>query len=156
MMEVRKKGNIEFFRIADLDRTLLPFVGDIVAGFPSPAEDYMDKVISLDSQLINDKNATIIGKINGLSMVDANLDDGDLVVIDRSMKPKDGDIVICRLNSEFTCKQIQILDEPRRVLLVPANKKFKSIEIESEDDFIIEGVVTYVIKKVSATKKWNL
>lgn len=148
-------NEIELFG-SESSATQLPFVGDIVAGFPSPADDYMDKALSLDSILITDKSATILGKINGDSMKSANLEDGDVIVIDRSKTAKDGDVVICRLNSEFTCKRLQIIGANEKILLVPENKDFPSIEIESTDDFIIDGVVTYVIKKISGNKTWKL
>lgn len=148
--------DIEFYRLPKYGGDPFPFVGNIAAGFPSPAEDYMDKALSLDSILIGDKNATILGRVRGNSMIDANLEDGDVLVIDRSVTPKHGDVVICRLNSEFTCKRLEIIGSREKIYLVPENRTFEKIEIEEADDFVVDGVVTFVIKKISGNKNWNL
>lgn len=152
---LERNNEIELFGV-ESSTAELPFVGAIAAGFPSPAEDYMDKVLSLDSILINDKNATILGRVCGNSMLGANLEDGDVLIIDRSKTPKNNDVVICRLNGEFTCKRLEIVGKNERFYLVPENKDFSTIEIDSTDDFVIDGVVTYVIKKISADKNWKL
>lgn len=141
---------------SELTGAKLPFVGDVVASFPSPAGDYMDKALSLDELLIGDKNATILARIVGSSMIDANLEDGDIVIIARNLTAIHGSVVICRLNGSFACKRLHVSQDPKRVFLVSENKAFEPIEIDSEDDLIIEGVVTYVIKKISAGKTWKL
>ena len=118
----------------------------ISAGFPSPADDFKEVRISLDKELIKNKEATFYAKVSGDSMVDAGLDDGDLLVIDRSLNPENGKIAICFIDGEFTVKRIK--KEKGKFYLKPENKKYKSIELKEENELIIWGIVEYVIKKV--------
>ena len=118
----------------------------ISAGFPSPADDFKEVRISLDKELIKNKEATFYAKVSGDSMVDAGLDDGDLLVIDRSLNPENGKIAICFIDGEFTVKRIK--KEKGKFYLKPENKKYKPMEVKEENELIIWGVVEYVIKKV--------
>ena len=118
----------------------------ISAGFPSPADDFKEIRISLDSELVKNKEATFYAKVSGDSMVGAGLDDGDLLVIDRSLSPENGKIVICFIDGDFTVKRIK--KEKGKFYLMPENKKYKSIELGEDNELIIWGVVEYVIKKV--------
>ena len=118
----------------------------ISAGFPSPADDFKEVRISLDKELVKNKEATFYAKVSGDSMIGAGLDDGDLLVIDRSLNPENGKIAICFIDGEFTVKRIR--KEKNRLYLIPENKKYKSIEINEDNELIIWGVVQYVIKKV--------
>ena len=118
----------------------------ISAGFPSPADDFKEVRISLDKELVKNKEATFYAKVSGESMVGAGLDDGDLLVIDRSLDPESGKIAVCFIDGEFTVKRIK--KEGDRLYLMPENKKYKRIEIKEENELIIWGVVEYVIKKV--------
>ena len=118
----------------------------ISAGFPSPADDFKEIRISLDSELVKNKEATFYAKVSGDSMVGAGLDDGDLLVIDRSLNPENGKIAVCVLDGEFTVKRIK--KEKSKLYLIPENKKYKPIELKEENELIIWGVVEYVIKKV--------
>ena len=118
----------------------------ISAGFPSPADDFKEIRISLDSELVKNKEATFYAKVSGDSMVGAGLDDGDLLVIDRSLNPENGKIAVCVLDGEFTVKRIK--KEKNKLYLMPENKKYKPIELKEENELIIWGVVEYVIKKV--------
>tara|TARA_B100001175_G_scaffold237845_1_gene204162 strand:- start:11487 stop:11921 length:435 start_codon:yes stop_codon:yes gene_type:complete len=118
----------------------------ISAGFPSPADDFKEIRISLDKELVKNKDATFYARVDGDSMIGAGLDHGDLIVIDRSKSPENGKIAICQLDREFTVKKIK--KEKNRLYLMPENKKYKPIEIREENELIIWGVVTYVIKKV--------
>ena len=120
--------------------------GGISAGFPSPADDFKETRISLDKELVKNKEATFYARVSGDSMVGAGLDDGDLLVIDRSKNPENGKIVICLVDGEFTVKRIK--KEKDKLYLMPENKKYKPIEIREENELIIWGVVEYVIKKV--------
>jgi DNA polymerase V len=119
---------------------------DISAGFPSPAEDFKEVRISLDKELIKNENATFYARVRGNSMIDANIEDGDLLVIDRSIEVKDGKIAVCMIDGEFTIKRLKV--EKDCVYLVPENKKYKTIKVTKENELIIWGVVTYVIKQV--------
>ena len=118
----------------------------ISAGFPSPADDFKETRISLDRELVKNKEATFYARVSGDSMVGAGLDDGDLLVIDRSKNPENGKIAICLIDGEFTVKRIK--KEKNKLYLVPENKKYKAIELKEENQLIIWGVVEYVIKKV--------
>jgi DNA polymerase V len=118
----------------------------ISAGFPSPADDFKEIRISLDKELIKNKEATFYARVSGESMVEAGLDDGDLLVIDRSLNPESGKIVVCLVDGEFTVKRIK--KEKNKIYLMPENKKYKPIELKDENELIIWGVVEYVIKKV--------
>ena len=118
----------------------------ISAGFPSPADDFKEIRISLDKELVKNRSATFYARVSGESMVGAGLDDGDLLVIDRSLDPENGKIAVCFVDGEFTVKRIK--KEKDKLYLMPENKKYKRIEIKEENELIIWGVVEYVIKKV--------
>lgn len=134
------------FYTADTETSLsLPLVeGGIVAGFPSPAQDYIDLKIDLNKELINNPSSTFYGRVKGSSMQDAGIMDGDILVIDKSLQPQDGDTAVCFVDGEFTIKYIKI--EADAVYLVPANSKFQPIKVTEENNFCIWGVVTYSIK----------
>ena len=118
----------------------------ISAGFPSPADDFKETRISLDKVLVRNKEATFYARVSGDSMVGAGLDDGDLLVIDRSLNPENGKIAVCLIDGEFTVKRIK--KEKNKLYLTPENNKYKPIELKEENELIIWGVVEYVIKKV--------
>jgi DNA polymerase V len=118
----------------------------ISAGFPSPAEEYMESGIDLNLELIRNPDATFFGKVKGYSMKDAGISDGDVLVIDKSLEPRNGSVAVCFLDGEFTVKRI--LKENDSIFLMPANNEFKPIRITEENDFVVWGIVTYVIKKM--------
>ena len=118
----------------------------ISAGFPSPANDFKETRISLDRELVKNKEATFYARVSGDSMIGAGLEDGDLLVIDRSSNPENGKIAVCLINGDFTVKRIK--REKNKLYLIPENKKYKPIELKEENELIIWGVVEYVIKKV--------
>ena len=118
----------------------------ISAGFPSPADDFKETRISLDEELITNKEATFFAKVNGQSMIGAGLDDNDLLVIDRSLEPENNKIAICFLDGEFTVKLLKVKNG--EVWLQPENPNYPIIKITEENDFVIWGIVTSVIKKV--------
>ena len=118
----------------------------ISAGFPSPADDFKEIRISLDKELVRNKDATFYARVSGESMIGAGLDDGDLLVIDRSLSPENGKIAVCLVDGEFTVKRIK--KEKNKLYLMPENKKYKSIELKEDNELIIWGIVEYVIKKV--------
>jgi len=123
----------------------LPFVsGGISAGFPSPALDFADLSIDLNKYLVKHPSATFYGRVKGFSMQDEGIYDGDLLVIDKSLEARNGKIAVCFIDGEFTVKKIKL--EKDRCWLMPANKDYKPILVTAENDFLIWGVVTYVIK----------
>tara|TARA_R110002073_G_scaffold296322_1_gene462303 strand:- start:14002 stop:14424 length:423 start_codon:yes stop_codon:yes gene_type:complete len=118
----------------------------ISAGFPSPADDFRETRISLDEELIMNKEATFFAKVSGQSMVGAGLDDNDLLVIDRSLEPENNKIAVCFLDGEFTVKRLKVRGD--EVWLQPENPDYPIIQITEENNFVIWGIVTNVIKKV--------
>jgi DNA polymerase V len=118
----------------------------ISAGFPSPADDFKEIRISLDKELVKNKEATFYAKVSGDSMIEAGLDDGDLLIIDKSLNPENGKIVVCIVDGEFTVKRIR--KEKDKLYLMPENKKYKPIEINKDNELTIWGIVEYVIKKL--------
>lgn len=118
----------------------------ISAGFPSPAEDFKEERLSLDNILVKNKLATFYARVSGQSMVGAGLDDNDLLVIDRSLEPAHNRIAVCFLDGEFTVKRLRV--EKDGVWLQPENPNYQPIKITEENDFVIWGIVTNVIKKV--------
>ena len=116
----------------------------ISAGFPSPADDFKEIRISLDKELVKNEEATFYARVSGDSMQGAGLENGDLLIIDRSIEPSNNKIAVCFIDGEFTVKRIKI--ESKKVYLIPENKKYSPIEINEENELIIWGIVTYVIK----------
>lgn len=127
----------------------LPFADDgIFAGFPSPAQDYIDKSLDFNRELIEHPAATFYAKVIGQSMIDAGIDDGDIVIIDRALDPKDGDIVVAYINGEFTMKYIDFSEKGKgRIWLRPGNSKYPPFKISEGDTLMVWGVVRSVIKR---------
>jgi DNA polymerase V len=109
----------------------------VQAGFPSPADDYIEGLLSLDEHIIEHPSATYLARATGSSMQDIGIFDKDLLVIDRALEPVQNDVVVVALDGELTCK---ILDAKRRLLL-SANNEFPPIPIREDQDVLIEGVV---------------
>ena len=122
------------------------FEQGISAGFPSPADDFKEVRISLDNELVSNSESTFYARVNGNSMENAGISDGDLLIIDRSVEPENNKIGICFLDGEFTVKRI--IKRKERIYLKPENKNYKEIEIKDDNELIIWGIVTYVIKKI--------
>ena len=141
------KNKLSFFT-PDLENSKeLPyFSGGIKAGFPSPAADFDGSKISLDKVLVKNFEATFYAKADGSSMTGAGIDDGDIMVIDRSLEPGNGKIAVCFIDGEFTVKRIKI--EKDYLLLMPENSAFQPIKVTEDNKLIIWGIVTYVIKAV--------
>jgi len=123
----------------------IPLAGsNIKAGFPSPAEDFLDTGIDLNRELIKNPSSTFLGKVSGDSMQDLGISDGDIVVIDKSKEVVDGKIVVCFIDGEFTMKTIKF--EEDFCWLMPANENYKPIKVTKDNEFIVWGIVTHVIK----------
>ena len=119
----------------------------IRAGFPSPAQDYTTEAIDLNKELIRHPATTFYAKAVGDSMKDRGIDDGDLLVIDKSIEPEDGDIVVAYIDGEFTLKTVKPDPQNECVWLVPANRHYPPIKVTEDNSFLIWGVLTYNIKK---------
>ncbi len=123
----------------------LPFIdAGISAGFPSPADDFIELSIDLNKQLIKNKDTTFFAKVKGHSMKNAGIFDGDLLIIDKSLEPQNNKIAICQIDGEFTVKRIKI--EKGIVWLIAENEEYEPIKVTPENDFIIWGIVTSSIK----------
>lgn len=122
------------------------FQSPVQAGFPSPADDFVEKSLDLNELLIEHPAATFFVRVQGRSMEDAHILDGDVLVVDRAKEPSSGSIVVAVLNGEFTVKRIEKKGET--LWLVPESQKFRPIEVRPEMDFQVWGVVTYVIHKI--------
>lgn len=116
----------------------------ISAGFPSPADDFLDLTIDLNKHLIKSPSTTFYGRVSGNSMVDAGITDGDLLIIDKSLEPKNGQIAVCFIDGEFTVKRIK--KEKDCIWLLPENKDYKPLRVTEENDFLIWGIVINTIK----------
>lgn len=134
---------------ADLSSSLpLPYADQGVrAGFPSPAQDYLSESIDLNRELVRHPATTFYARACGDSMKDCGIDDGDLLVIDKSLEPHDGDIVVAFIDGDFTLKKVKFDDENKCIWLVPANDEYSSIKITEDNNFLIWGVLTYSIKR---------
>jgi len=119
----------------------------IRAGFPSPAEDYMRESLDFNRGLIRHPEATFYGKVEGDSMEDAGINNGDIAVIDRSVEPQHGDVVVGYVNGEFTIKFLDLTHrEEGYIELRPANKNYQPIRIDENTKFEVWGVVVWTIK----------
>ena len=122
-----------------------PGISFISAGFPSPAEDFTELSISLDKHLIQNPAATFMAYANGNSMLHAGIHHGDILIIDRSLNARDGDIIIAVIYGEFTVKELSIINGT--FFLIPKNSRYSPIEISDDMGFEIWGVVIYSIRK---------
>lgn len=136
-----------FYSPADLRQIVaIPLFSDIVScGFPSPAQDYVEQRIDLNELLIQHPSATYFVRAAGDSMIDAGIDDGDLLVVDSTYQASHGDIVIAAVEGEFTVKQLQLRPS---IQLNPMNSAYSPIRVSSEDTLDIFGVVTRIIKTI--------
>ena len=125
----------------------LQLAPSIKAGFPSPADDYLRNSLDFNRDLIKHPEATFYGRVDGDSMRDAGIDDGDIAVIDRSLEAADGDIIVAYVNEEFTIKRLDLSHRQEGYIeLMPANMKYKPIRIDEGTDFEVWGVVVWTIK----------
>ena len=122
------------------------FESRVQAGFPSPAQGEYADSIDLNRALITNPAATFCARVIGNSMVDAGINEGDLLIIDRSLTPHDGSIAVCFLDGDFTVKRLSVRDDG--VFLTPANADFPEMRVPEESSFQIWGVVSHIVKKV--------
>ncbi|MBW2651058.1 MAG: translesion error-prone DNA polymerase V autoproteolytic subunit [Deltaproteobacteria bacterium] len=115
----------------------------VSAGFPSPAEDYIEGKLDLNKYLVKHPAATFFVKVTGNSMIDAGIHDGDILIVDRSIKPANKKVVIAVVNGELAVRRIRVTKD--KVFLMPENRDYKPLQIEEEMGFEVWGVVTNVI-----------
>lgn len=122
---------------------LLPFGSKVAAGFPSPAADHEEEAIDLAGHLVRNPAATFLMRASGTSMTGLGIHDGDLLVVDRSIKPITGMVVVASLNDELTVKRFR--RRAGRVWLEPANPDFPPLEVTEQAELVIWGVVRHAI-----------
>ncbi|WP_242928352.1 LexA family protein [Pontibacter vulgaris] len=138
----------EVLPLHEFDQLELPLsMPYVAAGFPSPADDYLEDKINLQSVLIRNPTATYLVRVRGESMRDARLHDGDILVVDRSVKPAEGHIIIGVVDGEFTVKQLVRLKG--KLYLMPANEQYAPLELTEEMDFKPWGVVVWSLHKIN-------
>ena len=125
----------------------VPFGGSLRAGFPSPAQDYTSEAINLGKILVRDNETTFYARVEGNSMYEAGICDGDLVVIDKSIEASEGDIVAAFIDGEFTLKRFHVDTNEGCAWLMPANADFKPIKVTEENNFMVWGVMTFCIRR---------
>ena len=146
-MSIKKERKLTFFQPDFESEIKIPFMTESVsAGFPSPAADFMENNIDLNKELSENPIATFYIKVKGNSMIDAGINDKDVLVVDRSLEPQNNKIAICFIDGEFTVKRIHL--EKECLYLMPENENYPPIKVTEENELIIWGIVTYVIKKV--------
>ena len=142
--------NFDLFSIIKKTQINTPvFLDKVSAGFPSPATDYMENKLDLNEYLITHPAATFIVKASGSSMVNANIYSGDLLVVDRSITPKNNNIVIASIFGDLTVKKLK--KKEKSFFLVSANEEYPNIEVKEEMECFIWGVVTYIIHETASS-----
>lgn len=148
-MKIKYLKHTDRFNFYSLDQTAFQkiplFEGSVSAGFPSPADDYMDMDLDLHDHLVQNPSSTFCVKAIGESMKDAGIQSGDIMVVDRSLNPKNRSIVLAVINGEFTVKRVNVNE--KELYLVPENNSFNAIKITEDMDFHIWGIVTFIIHK---------
>ncbi len=127
----------------DKELNLPLFLESVSAGFPSPADDYIDSKLDLNEHLIKNPPATFFVRVTGDSMLKAGIHSGDILVVDRSIEPKDNHIVIAVIDGELLVKRMR--KSRNKLFLLAENPHYKPIEITSQMNFEVWGVVTNVI-----------
>lgn len=145
MRLIKNTPKIDFYSADTTTDLSLPLAEGIKAGFPSPAQDYIDLAFDLNKELVKNPSSTFYGRVRGNSMVDEGINDGDILVIDKSLPPADGVKAVCYIDGEFTLKTIRIRKDG--IYLMPANPDYKPIKVTEDNDFVVWGIVTYVIHK---------
>ena len=141
---MKKEGRLHFFTPDTSGKGVWLAGEGVSAGFPSPADDFKETRISLDKVAVKNEAATFYARVDGQSMIGAGLDDGDLLVIDRSLEPQDGKIAVCLIDGDFTVKRLKV--EKNCIWLMAENKRYKPILVTEENELMIWGIVTHVLK----------
>ena len=144
-----KTTDLEIFSPSSEENLQLTFVEEgVQAGFPSPAPENTILTLDLNKELIQHPAATFYARVVGNSMIDAGVNEGDILIIDRSIEPQNGHMVVCFVDGEFTLKFIRLDEKEKGIIwLIPANPDFPKIKVTPENEFMIWGVVSYTIKK---------
>ncbi len=146
LKKIKDTENLQFFTAGLSEEKEIPFFATpISAGFPSPADDYVDVSLDLNKHLIKHPSATFYARVKGDSMINAGIYDGDLLIVDRALDIYDNCIAVCIIDGEFTVKRLKKKSD--KILLIPENEEYKAIEVSEFNDFEVWGIVAYVIHK---------
>ena len=137
--DIRLVNPIEAFSVSTLSEA-------VPAGFPSPAQDHIDEGIDLNRELIRHPASTFCARVAGDSMRDCGIDDGDLLIIDKSLTPREGSVAVCFVDGVFTLKRISL--RPDGIWLEPANPQYPALHVIEGSNFQVWGIVSYVIKSM--------
>lgn len=144
-LSIHSTRTLDVFSVNTETKLYRPLIDPgISAGFPSPAQDFLDLSIDLNKEFIKHPSSTFFGRVKGNSMINAGINHGDLLIIDKSLPCNEGKIAVCYIDGEFTVKRIHL--ERDCCWLLAANEAYKPIKVTAENDFIVWGIVVHVIK----------
>lgn len=144
LYRINNTGTLDFYSSATTAEIKVPLYASAVsAGFPSPADDYLELSLDLNKYLIKHPAATFYVRVKGDSMINAGIHDGDLLIVDKSVEPENDDVVVCVINGEFTVKRLKKVNG--EIYLIPENSHYQAVKISENMDFQVWGVVTYTI-----------
>ena len=118
--------------------------GAVEAGFPSPADDFLDAPLDLNREFVQTPASTFFVRVSGESMAGDGIGDGDLLIVDKSLPPHDGCIAVCYVDGEFTVKRVKL--ERGCAWLMPSNPKYRPIRVDADNEFLVWGIVRHVVK----------
>ena len=150
LQSIHKGKSLDIFSLKMSKKAIDYVEGGVKAGFPSPASDFPIEKIDLNEELIRDPETTFLARVNGDSMKDMRIYNGDLMLIDKALEPLNGNIAVCYIDGDFTLKRLKIVKERgevKEIILLPENKDYKPIYVTPDNDFIIWGILTYNIIK---------
>ena len=133
------------YAIEDSNTIEVDMLGEVRAGFPSPADEEPREKLDLIKLLVRHPASTFFFRVGGTSMIDAEMDEGDIIIVDRSIEPYNGCSAVCFIDGEFTVKRVERHSD--HTMLIAANPKFEPIRISADNEFAIWGVVTYIIMR---------
>jgi len=137
----------EIYGFENRKRQELPlFLANVPAGFPSPADDYIDRKLDLNEYLVKHPSATFFVRVEGESMINAGIHCGDVLIVDRALEATDKKIVIANVNGELTVKRIRKIKN--KLFLAAENPDFEPIEVKGGEQFEVWGIVTYVLHQL--------
>jgi DNA polymerase V len=144
LYRINNTSTLDFYSSATTADIKVPLYASAVsAGFPSPADDYLELSLDLNKYLIKHPAATFYVRVKGDSMINAGIHDGDLLIVDKSVEPENDDVVVCVINGEFTVKRLKKVNG--EIYLIPENSHYQAVKISENMDFQVWGVVTYTI-----------
>ena len=144
LYRINNTGTLDFYSsVTTADIKVPLYASAVSAGFPSPADDYLELSLDLNKYLIKHPAATFYVRVKGDSMINAGIHDGDLLIVDKSVEPENDDVVVCVINGEFTVKRLKKVNG--EIYLIPENSHYQAVKISENMDFQVWGVVTYTI-----------